>query len=389
MTAFVVWSKRLAMLAAGVVICYISLEVAFHSAVRFGLLHPGVVTGLAEDAGDGGVQFDPVIGFRLPKNETRFAVFNDGKLRATFKWKANNAGFSDGSDFQPARTQANIPRYIVLGDSFTVAPYLARNWPQAVEDYAAAQGHPVELMNMAMLGGGICNWWNILTKMVAPEGWDVDGLILSIFVDDLERPFFAMDTVDGQVGMHYCSIPWARRWNPDRWPREAADIERLLVPVLDVVPAASFDYAVSRGRYLPWKPYLATVASLAAQGRIAERRANPGGRRDMQLVFYRDIRRIAEERSWRVLVTTLPPKGTFRSNAGPSSSLQDLTAILEPDVLDLSPAFDGWTEDEISERFFEPNDDHWNQAGSDLAVPLIYERLLSYSASADSPAVEP
>jgi len=84
--------------------------------------------------------------------------------------RGNNQGFPDRDDFHPRRERADGARLAVMGDSFTSAQFIEMNWPDRVEERFAASGGRITLMNFAVDGAGLANWWSIPSGIIEPDG---------------------------------------------------------------------------------------------------------------------------------------------------------------------------------------------------------------------------
>ncbi len=138
-------------------------------------------------------RFDPIRGHRLSRTPSRFLRSTNGRLEYVGTARGNSQGFPDRDDFGPKRPVEGRRRIAVFGDSFTEAQYLGQNWPDRAEDLARGRGEPVELLSMAISGGGLAYWWSILARLVDAEDYELDGVIFDVFAGDLRRKFTVWD----------------------------------------------------------------------------------------------------------------------------------------------------------------------------------------------------
>jgi hypothetical protein len=148
------------------------------------------------------IRFDPIRGYRLSSTPSRFARISHGEVEYVGHIRGNNQGFPDRDDFHPRRERADGARLAVMGDSFTSAQFIEMNWPDRVEERIAASGGRITLMNFAVDGAGLANWWSILRGIIEPEAYELDGIIFACYWGDLRRPFtFADHTVGTRANL--------------------------------------------------------------------------------------------------------------------------------------------------------------------------------------------
>jgi len=105
------------------------------------------------------IRFDPVRGFKLLKQPLRVFRITKGDIEYYGNIRGNNQYFQDRDDWYPKKPNKDISRWAVFGDSFTAGHYLEMNWPDRVEDTT----QNLMLMNFTVDGGGLANWYNIIT----------------------------------------------------------------------------------------------------------------------------------------------------------------------------------------------------------------------------------
>src|SRR5262249_10276626 len=57
------------------------------------------------------------------------------------------------------------------------------------QDLTRQRGEPVQFLNFAQTGAGLANWWSIVTRMLEPQNYELDGIVFAVWETDLRRPF--------------------------------------------------------------------------------------------------------------------------------------------------------------------------------------------------------
>jgi len=159
------------------------------------------------------VHFDSIRGYMLTKQPSRWSRITNGTVEFVGWLKGNSQGFPSRTDFGLARPDGSTRRIAVLGDSFSAADYLDTNWPDRTQALAEASGEKLQLLNFSLDGIGLANWWSILTRLVAPQKYELDGIVFVVFEWDLERKFWVAEN-------HGSGRTWRRRrsWDPQTYP---------------------------------------------------------------------------------------------------------------------------------------------------------------------------
>ncbi|MCP4122485.1 MAG: hypothetical protein GY751_12095 [Bacteroidetes bacterium] len=137
--------------------------------------------------------YDPVRGYRWTHSENRMFKVANGTLVYDNLFQLNAQGYFFNKDYSNNKKDSTRLRYMVLGDSFTSGEYLEKPWPVRFNEIDGAP----ELYSFSIDGGGLFNWHNIFFNEIVPS-YDFDGIILSVFADDLERGFFVMEHLPGE-----------------------------------------------------------------------------------------------------------------------------------------------------------------------------------------------
>ncbi|HEX3872875.1 MAG TPA: SGNH/GDSL hydrolase family protein, partial [Solirubrobacteraceae bacterium] len=366
--------KKLAFAAITTVAIYVVVE-GVVTAVAWSLRW-GTTLWLYEDSGRT-VRFDPIRGYRLTRTPSRFLRATDGRLEYIATIRGNSQGFPDRDDFGPRRTSAGVPRLAVFGDSFTEGQYLGQSWPDRAEDLAREAGQPVELLNFALGGAGLANWWSVLTKLVVAENYEIDGVLFVVFAGDLRREFTVSDH-QGRVRPLFGRTP---SWDPATYPT-SLDAARSFLKEQDfaILSPAEFERAVQghwpRGVSRPVQPYILTHiwrrVVLNWPGRAPGAPPPPDESGRDRLIA--DIRRVLEERHLPALVVHIPDRAELIDvGRSPEAMRRESRAFAEAigaRFLDGGLIFEGLSRAEIRGLFF-PHDGHWNQAGSDRFAAFL------------------
>ncbi len=334
---------------------------------------------LVEVNGDQAGEFDAVRGYRLDPASRRYALFSQGRVEWQTWRRGNRAGFHDLDEFQPAPQVPRPQRFAVYGDSFTAASYLNVSWTDRTESRCTAAGHPRELLNFAVDGAGLANWWSVATRFVEPSRFELDGVIFAVWGDDLWRTFtFAAPGPDGDMWMGR----WPT-WDRSTYPRGAHQVAAWLQPTAArAVSTADFDAALS-GSLPPVRRWrVAGQLRRAAWRSRAWWQRPPVVRQDdaaehaaRQLL----IDQLADQlrrRQWPALVVWLPVKP---GDLAPDDVLRyreqsrEFARRLGAQFLDLGELF---SKSENPLAYWLVNDNHWNQAGSDRFAETL-ERVLT------------
>ena len=208
------YRNRLALAAVAVLGGYLLCE----SAATLLALHGGLGQRrrsliVYENAGQT-LHFDPIAGIRLSSTPSRYARITNGALEYIGHLRGNNQGFPDRDDMHPNRSNPASLRLAVFGDSFTAGQFLKIDWPDLAEDLTRQTSQPLELLNFSVDGAGLANWWSVLTRMVQPQKYQLDGVVFAVFYGDLRRGF-SITEYQGYTHPMFARVP---SWNPQTFP---------------------------------------------------------------------------------------------------------------------------------------------------------------------------
>ena len=339
------------------------------------VVEPPATTWYFEDTGRT-VHFDPVRGYRLTTVPSRITRITMGYVEYVGEFRGNNQGFPDRDDFLPQRGNEKGKRFAVFGDSYTAAQFLNKNWPDHVEDLSRDAPEPLHLLNFSVDGGGLANWWSVLTRLVEHDDYEIDGVIFAVIPGDLWRRFSIGDHQDRDRPM-FGRIP---TWDPKALPTTLEEARKYLRPQSmngHIVSTDEFDRALN----LTWRPpsdkpvrpYFARKLWHALKGRlpqgsrvVASPKAfdsfDPG-----QEWMIEDIARAIKTMNVPAMVIHIPSRENLLEgsrDASPPLDTRLFAALLDARLVDGKQAFAESNDEEIRAMWLR-YDAHWGQPGSD------------------------
>lgn len=352
------------------------------------------------------IRFDAVRGYWLAPNPSRMAcIATDGTVESVGVFSGNNEGFPDQDAFQPRKEDRATKRFLVLGDSFSAGLFLTRNWPEAAEDLSREAEPHLDLMNCSIDGGGLANWWSVLTRFIGPRGYELDGVIYAALPNDLWRGFVFWDDGAG-VSQPDRSSPGRVQTvrmgrlplscHPDGWPSSLAQARPYLRPVgrWGLVPASELDPMLEGRRIEHRRGFelfltnrlLRTVSVKLGMQRppwmvriMAESPpVDDVGKFDPAIRWYlEEMRRFLRARDMPVLVVEMPQRDLLLHDYGPLSATRTFAAAMGATLVDGADAFRGLSAREIRAHWL-PYDPHWAQSGSDRFAAFMVETLRNW-----------
>jgi hypothetical protein len=340
------------------------------------VLEPRVTMWLYEDSGKT-VQFDAIRGYILTQSPSRITRITKGTIEYVGVLKGNNQGFPDRDDFYPKRGADRGKRIAVLGDSYSAAQFLKENWPDYVEDSTRDDPTPLHLLNFSVDGGGLANWWSVLTRLVERDGYELDGVIFAVIPGNLWRGFSVSDHRN-QDRPVFGRIP---TWDPKTFPDTLEQARKYMQPLTSnayIVSTDEFDRALEMrwrppsGK--PVRPYFAGKLLQALRGRLPTERgpASPPRAFDSfdpwQEWMIKDIARSIRAMNIPVMVVHVPSRDDLlqgKPDAPPPVDTQLFAALLDARLVDGEQAFSGQSKEDVR-RMWLPYDAHWGQPGSNL-----------------------
>jgi len=350
---------------------------------------------VAETAGSTPVvQFDPVLGYRLSTEGVRFGyVGTRGRVESWGTMRGNDQGFPDADDWGPRRTSPDRKRIAVFGDSFTAAQFVPSAWPEVTEDLLAEAGADVELLNLAVDGGGLANWWSVVTRLLDPQGYELDGVVFVVTGDDLFRGF-TYGHGDGQGGARYGRVEWGRSarsfesFGEARASTETDWIYGTITPdQFDVLANGDILYALdesSRDLFLRRTirealPRLRT--DLRPQGRCQEcphvYLRDDEEHDAIRLRMIRDLADYLQRHGLPAMVVSAPLLPEAQECMPLEGALHAFARGLDAELVHGGCAFQGTSRLRLR-RYYLPGDGHWNQAGSDRFAAFMADQIASW-----------
>ncbi|MFN0195651.1 MAG: hypothetical protein ACKVT0_02840 [Planctomycetaceae bacterium] len=328
------------------------------------------------------LRFDPVRGCFLATTPSRFTRVVEGEHEYVGVMRGNAQGFPDRDDFEIQRKTPEQRRIAVFGDSFTAAQYLERSWPDAVEDRVRPQGTDLELLNFSVDGGGLINWWSVLTRHLPEAEYDLDGIIFAVYADDLSRRFFIADHEREKAPL-IGRIPFG---DPSKLPTTFEQARPHLSSSGIIVATDVFERILAganiRTRY--WSPYLLTNYDFWVRRQQNEQmlrvvrqslKAHP-----LHKQYVTEIHDFIQQRQIPVLVVHVPQpeellaEMVYQEHA---ALTQEFAKNIGAEWLDGCVPYRDLKPEQIRENWFQ-SDPHWNQQGSDRFAEFVAKHLLTW-----------
>jgi hypothetical protein len=296
--------------------------------------------------------------------------------------RGNNQGFPDRDDFGPERSVLGRRRLAVFGDSFTAGQFLKIDWPDRVEDLTRQTSVPLELLSFAIDGGGLANWWSVLTRIVQAEKYQIDGVVFAVFSGDLRRGF-SITEYRGYTHPMFARVP---SFNPRNFPPTPEQAEVYYEPwEATIVGEEEFD-AFLAGRWRP-RPPVPFVAGLLWQNVLhpAFRRTEMSLRGIVEIesewrARIEDIRRVLEAMNVPALVVYIPTRERLIEQGASveiDQDTRDFAKWIGAECVNGASAFDGRTPAQIRADWL-PYDGHWGQGGSDRFAQFMVGTLTQW-----------
>jgi lysophospholipase L1-like esterase len=336
-------------------------------------------------------QFDPIRGYRSTRTPSRWMRVTNGVVEYVGVARGNSQGFPDRDDFGPKRDSPSIRRVAVFGDSFTAAQFLGQNWPDRVEDLMAERGEPMQLLNFAVDGGGLANWWSILTRLVDAEDYEIDGVLFAVWGDNLERGFSVKDRPPFG-GYSFGRVP---TWDPATYPKTPDEAQQYMWKWSNAYNLSPEEFEQTlQGRWpspAPSRFRLVCASAALKLGKKAYRKLSsapsapsaPSAYSDPhRKKLIEDIREYLDRRRIPALVVFIQEPAFLDQR-----QLEDVKAFaahLGAPFVDYSKTYENLSRAEIRALHF-PSDCHWNQAGSNRFAEFILPHLSRFKCNAADP----
>ncbi len=362
-------SFRIYAAAFGVVFAYLLAELPVTA--YYGFSWAGTSFGVLDEAGKT-VHFDPIRGYFLTKQPSRWGRITNGKFEYIGWLKGNSQGFPTRTDFGPARPDSSTRRIAVFGSSFSAGDFLDTNWPDRTQALAEAEGEKLQLLNFSLDAVGLANWWSILTRLVAAQNYELDGIVFEVSPTALELKFFVADNEGLGFTWRRC-----RSWDPKTYPA-TLEQARACPNALNayILSDSEFEQALHK-KWPPSlprsevRPALANYVVDYLQGWWDSKQHSlekARGSDPEQARLIKGIRLFISSRKLPALVVFLPHrdrlvKGTWENDPRRAEAMAFAKEI-GATFVDGSGAFANMRSEDVRKCFFS-YDPHWNQTGSD------------------------
>lgn len=330
------------------------------------------------------VHFDPIRGYIMTQQPSRWARITNDKVEFVGWLKGNSQGFATRTDFGPARPDDSTRRIGIFGDSFSAAECIDTNWPDRAQALADASGKKLQLLNFSLEGIGLANWWSIITRLVAPQKYELDGVVFVVWEWDLERKFWVAEN-DG------FAHTWRRcqSWDPQTYPATVEQARREcrygMLEHAYVLSHNEFEQALNKKRpaSIPRSElgpmFAAQVFNYFDRGWLDfSTRGKAPGFEPGQIRLIEDIHQFISSRKLPALVVFLPDRDRLTTSSWKTDGYRADTIAFAQAIgakfVDGSGAFANLRPADIRKLFFVL-EGHWNQAGSDRFAEFMLDLI--------------
>jgi hypothetical protein len=241
-------------------------------------------------------------------------------------------------------------------------------------------------LNFAQDGTGLANWWSIVLRLLAPQHYQLDGIVFAVYGNDLHRRFMFYE----MRGVEFERDGVSETWNPETFPQSVESIRRREFRASDRAYNLS-DEDFERALHGEWKPPVHRELKLhlagdalrflfpPAPGLTAETLERDAMDPDRKRLM-NDIRGFLESQKLPAMVVYVPDRAELLGEARASSVKEAsdfASAIGAGEFVDGREAFAGLTPKEIGANWLR-HDLHWNQQGSDRFAGFMHKKLSSW-----------
>jgi hypothetical protein len=271
----------------------------------------------------------------------------------------------------------------VFGDSFTHAPYLSQSWPERVEDLLQDRGIPVAMMNFGQWGAGLGNWWSIITRMLDPQDYELDGVIFAAFESDMRRRFTVFAFPEPREP-HDCPLfgRWPS-WDPATLPQTIEEAKGVVYEGEGYHPLSYDEF--ERAAQGEWPAGLARPFELTFATKIKERFEGEekvpdeewAGFGDRQVIIDQ-IRMYLQKRRLPAMVLYIPMRMSLTRPGGHRNiHWEETRRFAEAIGATFVDAAANFAELDVPERkaLYFPHDPHWNQRGSNRFADIVISEM--------------
>jgi len=241
----------------------------------------------------------------------------------------------------------------------------------------------LQLLNFSLDSVGLANWWSILTRFVAPQNYQLDGIVFVVSEWDLEGKF----AVAEHQGSH---LTWRRcpSWDPKTYPTTLEETTACPNSLTNayILSHSQFEQALKK-EWPPSIPRTEVRPALASQvldyferlwdfrqeAPALSPRFDPEQARLME-----DIRLFISSRKLPALVVFLPTRDRLVRSTWENDPHRAETMAFAEKIgarfVDGSEAFANMPSKDIRKCFF-PYDPDWNQNGSDRFAKFMLDLI--------------
>ena len=363
-------SKNFLLALVSVVLTYAAVEGVATYAYWRGWIEPFSIWFLEKEApGISNVKFDPVVGYKLSSKPMRMGAYTtNGGVHTYGHSQGNNYGFPDRNDFQPQRKDKGTIRVAVFGDSYTAAQYVPTAWPETTEKILNDRGHQIELMNWALDGSGLGNWWAIVKRVLEKEDFDIDALVFMVWSSDLDRSFMWWDDeiyLEKNHPKDVVAVGYSQDWQVEKFPKTRQELQPSFLDRFHLLSPQQMDQLLAGDLVLPtgrtWSPYLWKLfwTQFFPPAEAKHQPAPPplgGFSSAKKRALIEEIRLYAEAKGIPIFVV---------NQADLMGEGATFAELLKAPITDCNLAFSEVTPAKVSKDYFIPLDGHFMPEGMD------------------------
>jgi len=345
------------------------------------------------------VKYDEVRGYKYACGNIRLTKVVGGAVVYDRCFTPNNAGYVSKNNYLFQKNDNNVYRYIILGDSYTAAPFLDVPWPDRLQEHFSNDTTDIEyeFYAFALDGWGISNWHRVFMNEVIPF-YDFDALIIAIFGDNLNRDFLVMHSDENNLYSTYLDYLPDKSFIPEEKMAEWHISGSIINEVELNKMLSQKGFSTSNNTVRPNLYVLMAFHEMIRKMEFDHKRRlglrkmlgkHPSAiKADFDTHFFEkygaqkwtylyDIIRFCKENDKDVVLASVPHPEIVKRNVynGEVSVLQQELFFLADTFglvfFDAYPVFEQLSFSELGKHYLS-NDGHWNQNGADLFAFHLY-----------------
>lgn len=330
---------------------------------------------------------DSIRGYRWQGDSIRYFKHRMGKLVFDNTFLPNQQGWIMHQNYSLNKTDSNTTRWMLFGNSFSAGIMLRENMPNRIQQRfdEATSGPRSELYSFSSEGVGLMNWHSTLNKEVIPQ-YEFDGVILSVYEDNLYRGFTVMQIKEGDCFIvRTDSADW-RDGTPDFSAEPSYDNSNFYyknqhINVFIEQPPKPFKWPLKNLIFSLFKSRNQVPLSIRQAATSMEDLKQKLGRRKLGML--REIVAWCKQENKPLVLTSIPAKKLLLDTESGQKNWHQLEMELIAETYEL-PYFDGYEvfknlSPEELDTYWLQYDGHWNQKGSDLFADTFAQYLHDYS----------